>query len=528
MKAGVNDHHTMDNAKILWVDDEIDFLKPHILFLEGKGYVVETANNGQDAIDLVAENHYDIIFLDENMPGISGLEALQQIKETRPSLPVIMITKSEEESIMEEAIGSKISDYLIKPVNPMQILLSVKKNLDTKRLVTEKATSNYQQEFRQIGMRLNERLEYDDWTDLYRKLVHYELELSNSNDESMMEILAMQKRDANSQFCKFVEDNYTYWLNHPDDEYTPALSHNILKNRVIPALEKGPVYLVVIDNLRWDQWRVIRPVINDYFRIVEEDMYYSILPTATQYARNALFSGLMPSDMEKKHPQWWLNDHEEGGKNQFEKEFLGAQLKRLNKDKVSFSYNKITNLTKGKKLVDNFANLKDNDLNVVVYNFVDMLSHARTDMEVIRELADDEEAYRSLTLSWFNNSPLFEIIKKMAAQKARVIITTDHGTVRVSEPTKVIGDRNTNTNLRYKQGKNLQFDPKDSLVIDKPEEALLPRTNVSQKFLFAKEDRFFAYPNNYNHYVKYYRDTFQHGGISLEEMLIPFVELEAR
>lgn len=516
----------MENVKILWADDEIDLLKPHIMFLQEKGYDVETANNGDDALDLVQADEFDIVFLDENMPGISGLETLGKMKELYPSLPIVMITKSEEESIMEEAIGSKISDYLIKPVNPKQILLTIKKNLDSKQLRSEQATSNYQREFRQIGMSLANNLDHEEWVDIYKKLVYWELELEGNADESMAEILTMQKREANAQFCKYIERNYIDWLQNPGED-TPLMSHFLFKDRVLPLMGSEPIYMVVIDNLRYDQWRIIKPVLREYFRTEEEDLYYGILPTATQYARNAIFAGMMPSEIEKRYPQWWKNDEDEGGKNMHEADFLGEQLKRLGKD-VKFSYNKITNLANGKKLVDNFQNLQNNKLNVIVYNFVDMLSHARTDMEVIRELADDEEAYRSLTESWFKNSPLLDMFKKMAEVGAKVLLTTDHGTIHVTEPSKVVGDRTVNSNLRYKQGKNMRYEEKDVFDVHHPADAYLPRTNVSQRFIFAKEDKFFAYPNNYNYYVNYYRNTFQHGGISMEEMLIPVVTLHAK
>jgi CheY-like chemotaxis protein len=516
----------MENVKILWADDEIDLLRPHILFLNEKGYDVETATNGDDALDLVEEHQFDIVFLDENMPGLSGLETLSKIKEKYPSLPCVMITKSEEESIMEEAIGSKISDYLIKPVNPRQILLTLKKNLDAKQLVSEKTTSSYQQEFRQIGMALGNRMDHEEWAELYKKLVYWELELEGSNDEGMNEILAMQKADANTQFCKFIEKNYVDWLQSPGED-TPLMSHFLFKEKVIPELGNKPVYMMLIDNLRYDQWRVLKPHLRDYFRTEEENLFYGILPTATQYARNAIFAGMMPSEIEKRFPKLWKNDDEEGGKNMHEEEFLASQLQRLGK-KIKFSYNKITNLRNGKKLVENFKNLANNDLNVIVYNFVDMLSHARTDMEVIRELADDEAAYRSLTESWFKNSPLMDMFKMIAEVGGKVVIATDHGTIHVKEPSKVVGDRTVNTNLRYKQGKNMQYQSKDVFDIGRPEDALLPRTNVSQRFIFAKEDKFFAYPNNYNYYVNYYRNTFQHGGVSMEEMLIPVVVLHAK
>lgn len=511
-------------AKILWADDEIDLLKPHILFLESKGHELTTVNSGNDAVDEINDSNFDIVFLDENMPGLTGLETLEQIKAKHPSVPIVMITKSEEESIMEEAIGGRISDYLIKPVNPNQILLSIKKNLEGKRLVSEKTTSSYQQEFRQISMDLQDRIDEEEWAELYKKIVYWDLELAKSNDESMKEILNMQKREANDLFSRFVEKNYLNWVNGID---APLLSHKLLKQEVFPKIGNKSTFLVVIDNLRYDQWKVLRPLLRERFNIESEDLYYGILPTATQYARNALFAGMMPSEIAKKLPQYWKNDEDEGGKNLFEKELLAENLKRNNINK-KFSYHKITNLDAGKKLVDNFSNLLQNDFNAIVYNFVDMLSHARTDMEVIRELADDEVAYRSLTLSWFEHSPLFDIFKLIAQNGCDVIVTTDHGTIKVDEPSKVVGDRNTNTNLRYKQGKNLTYEKKDVFEVRKPEEAFLPKQNVSTTFVFAKDSKFFVYPNNYNHYLKYYKNTFQHGGISLEEVLIPIVHLKSK
>jgi DNA-binding response OmpR family regulator len=518
---------TMEKTNILWADDEIELLKPHVLFLKEKGYDVVTANNGSDALDLVQEHDFDIVLLDENMPGISGLETLLKIKQLRSDLPVIMITKSEEEHIMEDAIGSKISDYLIKPVNPNQILLSLKKNLDNKRLIKQKTSSAYQQEFRNIGMQLSDRLNFEEWKEVYQKLIYWELELSHTKEEGMEEILKMQKSEANNLFSKYVTNNYIDWLNGKSDD-APYLSHNIFKAKAIPEIDKNDTtFMIIIDNLRYDQWKVIKPIINEYLRVEEEEIYCSILPTATQYARNALLAGMMPSEIEKRFPKMWLNDDDEGGKNQFEAEFLAEHLKRIGKD-YKHTYHKITNQAAGKKLAENISNLSNNKLNVIVYNFVDMLSHARTEMEVIRELADDEKAYRSITVSWLEHSPLLDIIKAIAEKKAKVIITTDHGTIRVKEPSKIIGDRNTNTNLRYKQGKNLNYEKKDVFEVKNPADIFLPRINVSQTFVFAKEDMFFAYPNNYNYFVNYYRNTFQHGGISMEEMLIPFITLSTK
>ncbi|AGC78003.1 response regulator receiver domain-containing protein [Nonlabens dokdonensis] len=516
----------MAEIKILWVDDEVDLLKPHIIFLEKKGYTIDTRISGSEALEAIEETNYDLIFLDENMPGLTGLETLHEIKEKQAQLPVIMITKSEEEYIMEEAIGSKIADYLIKPVNPNQILLAVKKNLDHSRLINDKTISDYQREFRKIAMDMSMINSYEEWVQLYQKLVYWEIELEDVDDSGMFEILQAQKNEANQQFCKFIDRNYPDWFD--GDEDNPILSHNLFKERIAPHLKKeDPVLLVVVDNLRLDQYRVFENLINNYYKKVEEETYCSILPTATQYARNALFSGLMPEDMKKRHPDLWLDDTDEGGKNMHENAFLTAQLKRLNLN-ITHQYHKITNENKGRKLADNFKSQKDNDLTVVVYNFVDMLSHSKTEMEVIKELASTDKSYRSLTLSWFKNSPLFDIIQKGQELGFKLILTTDHGTINVTSPSKVIGDKNTSLNLRYKTGRSLSYEDKDVLAAKDPSSIKLPKINMSSSFIFAKGDLFFAYPNNYNHYVSYYRNTYQHGGVSLEEMLIPFVIFEPR
>jgi len=516
----------MAKIKILWADDEIDLLKPHIIFLEDKGYEVTTTTSGAEALDLVEEQRFDLVFLDENMPGISGLETLSRIKSKHSALPVVMITKSEEEFIMEEAIGSKISDYLIKPVNPKQILLTIKKNLDTSRLVSEKTTINYQQEFRSIGMSLHHNMTFEEWKDIYKKLVYWELELDKIEETGLNEILQTQKDEASHLFSRFIEENYIDWLR--DGEDAPLMSPNVIKEKVAPHIsDDTSTFLIVVDNLRYDQWEILKPKIHEYFWIDEEDTYLSILPTTTQYARNALFAGLMPSEIEKMYPKLWVNDEEEGGKNMSEEELLGLNLKRLGKD-TRYNYYKVLNQSFGRKVVDEIPNMMKNKFNVLVYNFIDMLSHARTDTNVIKELAEDESAYRSLTLSWFEHSSFMEAIKVLASKKAQVILTTDHGSIKVKNPSKVIGDKNVNTNLRYKQGKNLSYESKDVFHIKEPKDAFLPRVNMSQSFIFAKNDLFFAYPNNYNHYVQYYRDTFQHGGISLEEMMVPLVKLSPK
>ncbi|TRZ45227.1 bifunctional response regulator/alkaline phosphatase family protein [Robertkochia solimangrovi] len=515
----------MNEINILWVDDEIDLLKPHIMFLEDKNYRVDTCKSGADAVEEVDRKNYDIIFLDENMPGLSGLEALSEIKAKRPNLPVVMITKSEEEYIMEEAIGSKIADYLIKPVNPNQILLSLKKNLDHSRLVSEKTTSSYQQEFRKIAMDLAMVNNHEEWSDLYRKLVYWEMELENIEDVGMIEILESQKIEANRQFGKFIEKQYPGWF---EDEDAPVMSHTLFKELVVPEFKDDkPILLVVIDNLRYDQWKAFESVITNYYKKQSETSYYSILPTATQYARNAIFSGLMPLEMEKLHPDLWKNDTDEGGKNMHESDFLERQIRRLGL-KINWEYHKISSLRAGKHLAQNFTSQKNNDLTVVVYNFVDMLSHSKTEMEVVKELASNDKAYRSLTLSWFKNSPLLEIIQQAQRLGFKLLITTDHGTINAKNPSKVIGDRDTSLNLRYKTGKSLTYEDKEVYAVKRPAEIHLPSINMSSSFIFAKDDLFFAYPNNYNHYVSYYKNTYQHGGISLEEMIIPFVVLNPK
>ncbi|MEO5966750.1 MAG: response regulator [Ferruginibacter sp.] len=515
----------MSGTKILWVDDEIESLKSQIMFLENKGYEVNIKTNGFDAVEYVKDNIVDVVLLDESMPGITGLQTLQQIKEIKNNLPVVLITKNEAENIMDEAIGSQISDYLIKPVNPNQVWLSLKKLIDNKRLVAEKTTSAYQQEFRNLFTALNDNPNYNEWMDIYKKLVYWELEMGKSDSPEMQEVFETQKQEANNEFFKFISKNYASWVS-PKSTEGPIMSHNMLKFKVLPHLEKGkPLFFVLIDNLRFDQWKGIQPILNESFRIQEEETFYAILPTATQYARNAIFAGLLPIDIQKQFPEQWKNDDEEGGKNLYEEEFLKAQLKRLGKADLKFSYLKITNNHDAQKMVDNMHNLLENDLNVIVYNFVDMLSHARTEMEVLKELASDETSYRSITQSWFLHSPLHMGLKKIADKNLTLIIGTDHGSTRVKTPAKVIGDKQTTANLRYKHGRNLNYEPKDVLAFRDPKEAGLPVPTINSSFIFAKGDIFLCYPNNYNHFVNYYKNTFQHGGVSLEEMIVPVIRM---
>lgn len=517
----------MSKVKILWADDEIDLLKPQLFFLEKKGYEVLTVSNGHDAIDEVnATNDLDVLFLDESMPGISGLETLARVKQIRPNLPVVMITKNEAENIMEEAIGAQIDDYLIKPVNPNQILLTLKKIIDNSRLVSEKTASDYQMQFRQILMEIQSISTYEEWAEVYKKIIKWEMKLDEHNVNELGDILQMQKHEASAAFSKFVEKNYEDWIKHPDE--APVMSHNLLRKKIFPLLDDTPTVVFLLDNLRFDQWKVIKPHLQKSYRIQEEDYFFSILPTSTQYSRNSIFAGMLPGDIAKHYPEYWVNDFEDKGKNLKEKELMQSQIKRLIRREIKSDYFKVTNVAYAKTMNDQILNYLNNDLSIIVYNFIDTMSHARTEMEVLKELAGDEKAYRSLTNSWFVNSPLWSAIQKLADKKVRVVVTTDHGTIRVKTPSKVIADKNTTTNLRYKVGKNLQYDKKDVLEITVPQSVGLPRPNVSSKFIFAKNDAFFLYPNNYTKYQKYYNDTFQHGGISLEEMICPIVVLDPK
>ena len=514
----------MRKDKILWADDEIDLLKPHILFLEEKGYEVIPVVSGQDAIDYCKEDFFDIIFLDENMPGLSGLETLTHIKQINPDVPVVMVTKSEEESIMNQAIGNKIADYLIKPVNPNQLLLSIKKNVHKSDIITETTTIKYQQEFNNISIQINNAGSTNDWIDIYKKIIYWELTLQEGEVE-MQKLIYLQKKEANHSFCKFVKKNYMDWLQN--SEKRPLMSPDLFKNKVFPLLDNNEkIFFILIDNFRLDQWYTVKSLLNDYFTF-DENLYYSILPTATQYARNSIFSGLMPLQIEKMFPSLWIDEESEEGKNINEEPLIKTMIERFRK-KYTFSYNKIYDSLYGDKLLNNISNLAKNQLNVIVINFVDMLSHARTESKMIRELAQSEAAYRSLTKSWFQHSTTLELFKKIAGMGYKIILTTDHGTIRVDDPIKIVGDKNTNTNLRYKVGKNLDYNYKDLFEIKYPEKAGLPSPNISTKYIFALNESFFAYPNNYNYYVPYYKDTFQHGGISLEEMLIPIISLQPK
>lgn len=513
-------------VRILWADDEIDLLKPHILFLEAKSYSVDAVISGVDAIRKARETAYDVIFLDEQMPGLNGLQTLEQIKAFRPDTPVVMITKNEEENIMEAAIGSQIADYLIKPVNPNQILHSLKKILQVKELVTQKTESDYRSEFGQIGIEIGEASTWTEWCDVYRKLVNWDLQFTAQNTADMKDVLQMQMTEANSQFARYIKSNYKDWFQGSGDR--PLLTSNIIKDTVIPKLKAGEkIVLLVIDNLRLDQWKIIRPLIKEFFTIDSDSLCCAILPTTTQYSRNSLFAGLLPSAIAEKYPQYWKDDEDEDGKNLHEEDLLREQLLR-NGINSKFYFEKITAAGGGKRLADKVPAMMTNQLSVLVYNFVDTLSHARTEMEIIKELANDEAAYRSLTLTWFRHSPLYDFLRRLSEEDSTLVITTDHGSVKGLNPIQVIGEKTITTNLRYKTGRTLKYNAKEVFEIKDPKQVGLPVSHLSSSYIFATKNDFFAYPNNFNYYAKYYRDTFQHGGISLEEMIIPLACLRSK
>ena len=518
----------MPNTTILWVDDEMESLQSQIIFLQNKGYTIHAYSSGFDAIDFFKTNPIDIVLLDESMPGITGLEVLQKLKEINTHIPIVLITKNETENLMNEAIGSQISDYLIKPVNPNQVLLSIKKLTENKRLVAEKTSTAYQQEFRNLFMALNNNPNSTEWMDIYKKLVYWELEITKSNNPEMLEILHNQKTEANSEFFKFISKHYASWLK-PNATNTPLMSHHIIQHKVLPQVTGNePVVFLIIDNLRLDHWKVLQPIFAESFNILEEETFYSILPTATQYCRNAMLAGLTPLEIEKNYPVQWKNDDEDGGKNLHENEFFQGLLKRTGNSHLKTSYTKVIHHHEGINLANNIHNLLKYDLSVIIYNFVDMLSHARSEMEVLKELASDETSYRAITRSWFEHSSLHQALKKIAEKKVKLILATDHGSIRVHQACKVVGDKQTTTNIRYKHGRNLNYEAKDVLAFKDPREAGLPVPNVNSSYIFAKEDKFLCYPNNYNQYVNIYKNTFQHGGISLEEMVIPLVVMQSK
>ena len=517
------------NKRILWVDDEIDLLRAHLRLLEQKGYAVDTATNGEDAVQLVKAKGYDLVFLDEMMPGMGGLSTLSQIKDCDPNIPIVMVTKNEAESLMEEAIGSKISDYLTKPVNPSQILMACKKFLEAKKITSEHVSRDYAQEFQQISLALMNPLDHEDWCDLYVKLTNWDLELDEHTELGLRQTLLDQKRECNAEFGKFVERNYKDWIEQTGNR--PALSTDIIEKFVVPEFDKNAaVFLFVVDCMRLDQWIMMEQLLGEYFSF-QRSYHYSILPTATPYSRNAIFSGLFPLDLEKRYPEiWQAGEDDESSRNRHEHQLLDKFLERKKIQlKPESKYVKILDSEFGRQVEGNILSYTKSKLTAVVVNFVDMLAHGRSDSTLLKEIAPDESAYRSLTRSWFQHSSLFGMLKTLSTQKdITIILTTDHGSVRCLRGSKVIGDRETSTNLRYKFGRNLKVDERQAVYVKNPADYRLPRATVTTNYVLAKEDYYFVYPTDYHKYLNQYRDSFQHGGISMEEMILPVVRLEPK
>jgi len=522
----------MDKKKLLWVDDEIDLLRSHIIFLSEKGYEVDTAMNGSDAIEAVKEKAYDLIFLDEMMAGMGGLETLAQIKDINQNIPVVMITKSEEETLMNDAIGGRISDYLTKPVNPSQVLLVCKKILEGKKISGQYAAKDYLQDFNEISRALSTNPDFAEWIDIYLKLVNWEVELDVHPEIGLQQTLNDQKREANKEFSKFVEKNYRGWINTIGDAYTPTLTTEITEKYVLNHLnnEGASVFYFVLDCLRMDQWMVMEKHLRDLFKI-EKEYYYAILPTSTPYARNALFSGLFPSEIERYYPDLWSGgDDDENSMNKYEKELLQLLLDRKKiKLRNDLKYIKIIDPEVGRNFEQNILSYKNNHFTAVVVNFLDMIAHGRSDSDILKEIAPDEPAYRSLTNSWFTHSSLLGTLKAIAKMdRVKIVITTDHGSIRSLRGAKVLGDREASTNLRFKYGRNLKVDDKHAVYIKNAQEYKLPKRGVTINYIIAKEDYYFVYPTDYHKYLSHYKDTFQHGGISLEEIILPVITMEPK
>lgn len=512
-------------GKILWVDDEIDLLRSHILLLAEKGYVVDTATNGEDAVALLKAKGFDLVFLDEMMAGMGGLRTLAEIKEIRPEVPVVMITKNEDEGLMENAIGQKISDYLTKPVNPSQVLLAVKKFLEGRKITGEHVSRDYIKEINQISLALQSSPAAAEWIRIYEKLVNWSRELDERPELGFHQTLRDQIRECNVEFSKFIEKQYHHWI---EQKSRPTLSVDVVERYLIPELDQNSsVFFFVIDCLRFDQWLAMESLLRDYYSISRE-FYFSILPTATPYSRNAIFSGVWPNEIEQRFPEIWERwEDDDNSRNRNEHQFLDALLHRHNIVlRPDLKYIKILDAEFGRGVEQNILSYVNNKLTAIVVNFVDMLAHGRSDSEILKELAPDEAAYRSLTASWFAHSSLFGMLKTLARQKnVKVILTTDHGSIRCMRGAKVLGDREASTNLRYKFGRNLKCDERQAMFVKNPSDYRLPKRGVTINYIIAKEDYFFVYPTDYHKYLHQYRDSFQHGGISMEEMILPVVKL---
>jgi len=511
------------NRRILWADDEIELLRPHVLFLEGRGYEVMTVTSGEDAVRAVAKERFDAVLLDEQMAGLDGIATLRRIIRLSPGLPVIMITKSEEESLMEEAIGRRIDDYLTKPVNPSQILSALKRLLDSRAINQQHIAQEYVTEFNRINDELDEGLDWDEWLDLHQRLNRWSIDLASERNVELQSLLEQQIDAANFRFNRYIEQHYPTWLKSERPE-RPPLSHDIVREWVAPLLSRSEsVLLLVLDCLRLDHWLALEPMLREDFEI-ETDLYYSILPTATPYSRNSIFSGLLPSEYPKVHPDLYqkLKWEEDLNVNRFERQLLDRQLAKLGLSLTPEpKYAKILDPEEARRVGRRVSDYFDQPLVSMVFNFVDIVAHHRSTEEVIQTLIPDEAAYRSIVRSWFEHSPLREMLTAFGKRGVTIVLTSDHGSIRVKQPVQVVADRNTSTNLRYKLGRNLNVDPKQAVRVKNPESWGVASPTMNSDLLLARGNNYFIYPTGFNKYADKFNDSFLHGGISLDEMVMP-------
>jgi CheY-like chemotaxis protein len=511
--------------KILWVDDEIELLKSQILLLQNKGFIVIPAASGEEALAKVKEHDFDLVLLDEMMPGMDGLATLAALRQLRPELSAIMATKNEKEELVEQALGQKIDDFLLKPLNPAQVLASCRRVLESRHLVEGQASREYLTQLNNLRNFDYPSLDWQGWCRHYQMLTEWDLRLSELPDQGLHQSHEDITKEANLEFGRFIEENYIHWLHGSS---RPILSTDLVERYLLPIMKNNQkCLLLILDCMRLDQWLLLEPYLKEWFDI-KRDHYYSILPTATPYSRNSIFSGLYPSQLAKNYPQYW----EKGGHageaslNRHEHKLLELQLQRLKvPHPADFRYSKIYNIDEGHELKKVFGSWQNVPLAAVVVNFMDILVHSRAESLVLQEIAPDEKAFRSLTRTWFANSDVLNILQQAARQKRQVIVTTDHGSLQGRRATIIQAGRDTSANLRYKSGTNISCDPRQVLWIKKPLEYMLPEDFTGLQYLVAKEDYYLVYPTKYEEYRKRYEGTFQHGGISMEEMILPVCRL---
>ena len=520
---------TIPKKQILWVDDEIDLLRSHILYLGERGYEVTKATNGLDALELIRKEQFDLALIDEMMPVMNGLELLRRLKELRPELPAVMVTKNEAEELMEQAIGAHIDGYLTKPVNPSQVLSVLKGIIDKRKISEDQLSRRWAEGFAELSRLIDEDLDAGGWQNLHNRICAWELELDGWGDVELREMLRQVRLEADRRFARWIEKIYPLWIESPP-ESRPLLSMSVVDKWLLPLLnDKKPVLFLVIDCLRLDQWLVLEPLLAEHFEI-ERKHYFSILPSATPYSRNAIFSGFLPVEIEQLHPDLWSRgDEDEASSNRFERQFLEELLERRGvKLQREMRYIKVLEQEEAAEFERRVRDYLHTPLTAMVYNFVDILLHTRQSVEVLKEMLPDEAAFRSVTAAWFKHSSLFRIIQAYGEIGGTVLITSDHGSIIGRRGTKVIGDRQTSTSLRYKHGRNLKCDNRHAIRIKEPVKWGLPQRGVNTEYLLSKEDYFFVYPTNYHKYLEIYRGSFQHGGISLDEMVLPVVTLRGK